>query len=390
MLLVSLPSELNKEDLETMINGAAFFGSGGGGPVKVAKQMVRKMSGVVKIASIEKAASDTSKMSAVTAYIGSPNDSLHVSIDAPRNAVVALDRVCGQQLTHETALHASLSLETICYLLPVETGVNSIVACVVANAFGIPVIDGDGAGRAVPMLSMLSYAYPKQHTFQTVLANSENDTYVLRLADVNKVESLVGPLITLNEHKAGLVLWPMNAKKLTASVAVPNTLSNCYALGKLLQDENFLSDLPEALFEMGYPSCAAIGAGKISSIQNQTVNNLDNMFIDIQCDTHVLRIISVNENLLAWQNDKTSPVAMAPNLISWVTEAGTAFSAADIEQVGEDIIILGEKNPKIHVYSIEPNRHIQDFQSWPDIQAQFNGVLSKIGYPIPQMEGESK
>ena len=59
--------------------------------------------------------------------------------------------------------------------------------------------------------------------------------------------------------------------------------------------------------------------------------------------------------------------------------------AADIEVNGKDFIILGERNPLVHLFTISPNQLIQDFQFWPDICRQFDDVLNQVGYPIPSL-----
>lgn len=388
MQTTAIQTEFSQQQLETMINGAAFLGSGGGGPTSVARQLVRQMPGTVKVASIAEAAEHIDHYAAVVAYIGSPNDSRDVGIDAPCQALSTLDLLCKERFSHQTRLQSSATLDRIGYVLPVETGVNAIVACVVANHFDIPIIDGDGAGRAVPLLSMLSYAFPTQHTFQTVLANEDGDSYVLRLADVNKVEKIAGPLIELNQHKAGLSLWPMRGRAIETSVAVPKTLSACLALGTLFESGTFVEELPELLREYGYPDCKRLISARISAVQSQTANNLDSTMIDLVDDQNgqKLRLINLNENLLAWSSESPEPVAYAPQLICWVTEKGQSFSAADIDVDDEGNIHIGsETNPIVHVFAIEPNRFIQDYPYWPQIQKQFVDVVSLAGYPLPQM-----
>ena len=86
----------------------------------------------------------------VVAYLGAPE--AIKSANYPKGAVRAVEQV-QQQLKG-----AGKELK---YVVPVEVGgLSSVVPCLVASRLGLAVVDGDGAGRAVPELTIRRLVEP--------------------------------------------------------------------------------------------------------------------------------------------------------------------------------------------------------------------------------------
>ncbi|MEA3083521.1 MAG: uncharacterized protein QOC89_1218 [Paraburkholderia sp.] len=144
--------ELRREDLEPLLLGAAFFGSGGGGTIESARHLAAHFiagdyypADTVKVVSVDEA---TEGAAVMVAYLGAPeaiNSALY-----PLGPVTAVQNVQTRLASQSTRL---------AYVMPPESGaLGFTVAALVAAKLGLAVIDADGAGRAVPSLPMLTFA----------------------------------------------------------------------------------------------------------------------------------------------------------------------------------------------------------------------------------------
>jgi len=143
---------LRRVDLEPLLLGGCFFGSGGGGTIESARGLVAHFekgsyypTDEVKVVQAHEVTEGDSVM---VAYMGSPE-----AIDGaayPLGPVLAVEQI-----------QARLKSEgrKLAYVVPPESGALGFsVACLVAAKLGLAVVDGDGAGRAVPSLPMLTFA----------------------------------------------------------------------------------------------------------------------------------------------------------------------------------------------------------------------------------------
>ena len=138
--------ELTEEDLEPIAIGAGILGTGGGGNPYLgflrAREAVRRVGKVVVIDPTEVV--DQHQI-VVSGGMGSPVVSYEKlpQGDEEANAVRALEGHLGVQFDA---------------IAPFEMGGgNSMAPLVVGAALDIPVVDGDGMGRAFPELQMITY-----------------------------------------------------------------------------------------------------------------------------------------------------------------------------------------------------------------------------------------
>jgi len=128
---------LNHDDLESLLLGACFFGSGGGGTLTSARSLLAQFHAgdyypraQVRVVSVDEATDGDTVM---VAYLGSP-----VAINGahfphgPVGAVIAVR----ERLAREK--------RTLSYLAPPESGaLGFLVACLVAAHLGLAVIDAE-------------------------------------------------------------------------------------------------------------------------------------------------------------------------------------------------------------------------------------------------------
>tara|TARA_B110001454_G_scaffold67805_2_gene66154 strand:+ start:4989 stop:5582 length:594 start_codon:yes stop_codon:yes gene_type:complete len=147
--LNTLPSnsgiaELNRDDLKSLIYGACFFASGGGGPISMALQFLTKIDKNIPL--IQSQALKPDEKIVILADMGSPDAATEGrGYTAPVNAYKTISSYI--QKTDN---------KDIAYFMPIETGaVNSLIPFFISSQLDtpVPVVDADPSGRAVPQLN---------------------------------------------------------------------------------------------------------------------------------------------------------------------------------------------------------------------------------------------
>lgn len=321
----------NKQDLKDIVQGACFLASGGGGTYKTGMQMADYFDPSVhggrgvEVVSIEEAMRQgKGKYGVVTAVMGAPKRMEGVK-DARMNvtAVEKLAELCG------------VAIQDIGYVLPVEIGaISTMAACLTAAEMGIPVVDADGAGRAVPKLNMTTFAVQGADVDPTVLVSESGEYVALNISGgaaysaANSIESLARPILAMPcfGQMGALAIWLVKTEEFAALLPIRGTLTKCHRLGGVLRETvqearqtgklPLLKKVTAVLQEIGYPA-GYLTAGKLCEAANTTSGGFDNGFIRIRTsEGQEMKIIFQNESLLLWDSTRPEPVVIAPDLIT--------------------------------------------------------------------------
>ncbi len=301
--------QIQLEHIDDLALGAVFLATGGGGdphlPRLIAQQALREF-GPVDLLAPDDVADDLFVVP--VGSVGAPTVSLELlpSIDEAANAVREFEKAVGRKVD------AIASFEV--------GGGNSLVPLTAAAALGVPVIDGDGMGRAFPEAQMMSYAIagvkPTPALAYDYAGNTalfHTDTTDVYEHHIRAYAASAGGMVTTVEHA-------MTGEELKRSV-IPNTLSFCIELGRTLRENRgpaqSMLDPLNALFEPSiFGRCVHLFSGKIIDkttrvvggydIGEATVEGFDN-------PDEKLALSIKNEFLLAQLDGKT--LASVPDLI---------------------------------------------------------------------------
>ncbi len=362
--------ELRKDDLETIVYGATFLASGGGGSFASGWNLVKHFPdhGRVQAVSVEEAGADENALSAVVAYIGAP-DAI-AGLGKPTGAINALKKL--NQL-YNNRIH---------YIVPVEIGgLSTIVACLTAAELEMAVVDGDGAGRAVPTLTMTTFAGAGYSGNPSVLDNSDGEGLLVEVEAISDVEGLVRPILgapAYNE-KAGLAMWPMTAQELIQGVPIRDTLTLSWKLGHALRhSEQKIETLLRTLQGEGREPYRLM-QGRVHLLSEQTRGGFDfgKVVFRDQDGAPKGYIYNQNENLVAWSPQQARPLAIGPDSICYVTLSGLPFSNADIQGKVDGQPIEGQESLLVGVTARDELRRN------PEIRGAFKRTLVNQGYPGP-------
>ncbi len=342
---------LTRADMDDIIIGAALLGAGGGGSPEQGKQLidyVLSIGGDVNLVSPEEVNDDS--LVAVVGGMGSPVAALEKGIfNAHIRAFEALEKAIGKRIE---------------YVIPLEIGAgNSIGLMAVPAKKGLAIIDGDGAGRAVPELQMTTFAIYGVPISPFALANEEDVSVIVHTDSALQCENVARAVCTSFGMVAGFATYAMTGKKMKELV-IPNTISLAQETGHLMRTAGREGeDLPSRVAQElgGY----VLARGLIKTVETKSVGGFDFGVVVVEdvSSGKPIQIDFKNENMICWK-DKT-PLAMVPDPICMMTADGRPLTNADVKE-GLDAAVLGFK------------AHAK----WrrPDAIGLFTSVLKQLGY----------
>ncbi len=332
---------LHKQEIEDIIKGATLLGAGGGGSPRVGLQIAEEIREATLVEPED--ISDDSNV-VVVVGVGSPVISLKVGWKGETiPAFERFEEVIGKKID---------------YIVPFETGGTNSVRPIHAGAIkGLPVIDGDGAGRAVPELEMTMFYIHGIPIAPLSLADSKGNSAVLYPTDAYMAEKLARTVTTAFGMSVGVVCQIMTGKQLKEAV-IPGTLSAAEKTGRAIREaKESMKDPVEAAIKA--IDGIVLARGKVAKKTEEVKAGFDygRVFVeDIIIDYK-------NENMIAWRKDK--PIVMVPDSICWLTTDGEPLTNADIKE-GLEVAVIGRKA----------------HEKWrtPEGFKVFTHVLESIGY----------
>lgn len=342
--------EVTGHDLDDLAVGAAILGTGGGGDPFIGKLMAQQAieeTGPVTL--LDPDDLDDEALVIPTAMMGAPTvmiEKIPEGMEVVR-ALRALERRLGRQA------------DATC---PIECGgVNSQIPFVAAARMGrrtsdtrrVPVVDGDGMGRAFPELQMETFHIYGIAGTPAVLADETGAIVTIEARDNYQLEWLArGVTIRMGGH-AVLADYPMSGADFRRT-AVPGTISMGMAIGRAVAHARAAGQHPiqavcEATRQTVYGAGIPFFEGKVVDVERRTREGF-------AVGRAVLRGLSAsqgkqmviefqNENLVAIEDGEV--VASVPDLITLLdSETGTAITTERL-RYGQRATVLGIPTPEI-------------------------------------------
>lgn len=360
--------QLEKSDLEALLLGGCFFGSGGGGTITSARNLASHFiagpyypSAVVHVVDVEEATEGDAVM---VAYMGAP-----VAINNaryPEGPVKAVQQI---------QAHLARQGRKLAYVVPPESGaLGFVVAALVAARLGLAVVDADGAGRAVPSLPMLTFAAAELVPRPAVLVSQSGLAVELDVTprdpdntsangasnnhlngskghqeDVSVIiEQMMRPIVSNPEFAefGGLAMWIMTPETLAPALPIRRTLTRALEVGRLLQKRAFESAaalIAHLAEKYSLPAFAVFDSGRITSVQEDTAGGFDVGKVRIEAGQRACTVLYQNESLLAWADDSGSPIGMAPDSLAYFVEG----QGQQVFSNGDLLLVDGSLNPAV-------------------------------------------
>ena len=333
---------LGSDALEDLSAGAVFLATGGGGDpyvaILIAEQALDRY-GAVNLIDPEELADDAYVVA--IGGVGAPTVSLELlpSIDDARRTLQAFEERVGRKVD------AVVSFEI--------GGGNSLIPIVAAAAAGLPVVDGDGMGRALPEAQMMTYPITGVLPTPAVVTDYQGEITEFHTPDIMTFEREIrhcammsGGMITSAEH-------PMTGRQLKDSV-IPGTVSFSIQLGKQLRQNrgnaHRIFEPLSALFRDSiYGNLFHLYTGKVIDSSTKVIGGFDIGQAHIgpfTGDAEPLTINIKNEYLVATQGDRL--LASVPDLITVVDyETSTPINAERL-RFGQRVTVFGVGCPAFY------------------------------------------
>ena len=327
--------KLRASDLPDLSSGAVFLATGGGGDPYVARLVCEKALETYGPAEIiDPDELDDDAFVVTIGGVGAPTATLELlpSLDEAGRTLAAFQHHVGRKVD------AVVSFEI--------GGGNSLIPIVAAVEQGIPVVNGDGMGRALPEAQMMTYPISGVSPTPAVALDYEGNVVTFSTKSIfsyeRQIRSLalaMGGMITACEH-------PMTGRELKASI-VPKTISFSMEIGRVLREYRgnahaIFQPLTDAFARSIYGELRHLYTGKVVDSERKIVGGFDIGEATIEAfDGGVapMTISIKNEFLAARMGDRV--VASVPDLITVLDyETSTPINAERL-RYGQRVTVYG-------------------------------------------------
>jgi DUF917 family protein len=292
-------------DLDDIAVGGAILGTGGGGDPYIGKlmaqQAIRKY-GAVRMIDVAEVEDDA--LVVPCAMMGAPTVMVEKipQGDEILTAFRKLERFLGKKISAILCAEAG--------------GLNSTIPFVIGAMTGIPVIDGDGMGRAYPELQMVTFTLHGVSATPMVVVDDKGNSILLECIDNRWTERLARAATIEMGGSVLIALYPMDGLTAKKS-AVRGTLTLARRLGEILRESRATHADAVAAIQSKL-SAATIFHGRVTDIARRTETGFargDAKFTGVdEYRGHSYRIEFQNEFLIAEQDGL--PIVTTPDLIT--------------------------------------------------------------------------
>ncbi|MCL6626086.1 MAG: DUF917 domain-containing protein, partial [Alicyclobacillus shizuokensis] len=239
-------------------------------------------------------------------------------------------------------------------LCPVECGgMNSMIPFVVAARMGLPVVDGDGMGRAFPELQMETFHVFGVSGTPACIADEWGNVVLFETVDNYRLESFARACTVKMGGYSHLVDYPMTGAQMKQS-AVRGTISMCIQLGRALEDakrehRNPVEAVLAATAGTLYGHGVRLFFGKVVDVSRRTrdgfaVGKAVLRGVEQDADRE-MTIEFQNENLVALVDGEV--VATVPDIIALLDpETGLPVTNERL-RYGQRAVVIGIPTPQI-------------------------------------------
>jgi len=315
--------------LKNVVAGAAFLGAGGGGSPVQGNRLIDEVI-------------EAGKKVEVRPPNEVPDDGLVASVygmGAPSASKLGYrnEHLRAHEMFNE---HYSKKIE---FIVPFEIGAGNSAGSLHSGAFiGVPVVDGDGAGRAVPELQLTTFGIYGVPISPMSIAGASGEGGMLYVKTAETAESIGRAITHVFGDSVGCVSYPMDGSTLK-KVVIPKTLSLCEKTGGIIHRLKPSGDAisNELQKKMGM---VELGRGLVTKKETTAREGFDYGHVEVEGKKDTLKVLFKNENIIALRNKKI--VAMMPDLVCWISDHGDPLTNADVQK-GQRVIVLGSAANKL-------------------------------------------
>ena len=323
-------------DLSDIARGAAFLGAGGGGDPYIG-YLVSKCAildfGSPTVISPDELDDDATVVS--SAMIGAPTVTTEkvVSGDDAVRAVHLMEEKIGRNVD------AIISGEI--------GGVNSLLPVMTAARMGLPIVDADGCGRAVPGINMTVWNAANIPATPVILVNEHLNTVTIEADDAFRAEKITRAAVTGMGLSVMCAIYVMSGKQCKAS-SVPDTMEIARYIGESIRAPSAKGPVASLLDCLRstphYSKCGILATGKIIDLSREITGGFIVGKVRIESGQgKITELEFQNEHLKAESEGQL--LASVPDIISVVDSETAEPIPAESLRFGQRIAVVGASAP---------------------------------------------
>jgi len=310
------------QDIEDFLTGVAFFGTGGGGDIKVGRVSLSDcLAKGLEMTALSPEGIEDDQLFCVPCFVGSiapktPEVLAEMDFNGYGERKYDFDSMLIEAVRRMEAFEG----RKVNGLMVVEMG-GSNSACVMAAAYkmGLPVIDGDQAGRAFPEASNSMFSIKGYSGFPMVFLDSWGSSVILTEASHEQAGERIGKYVSQAAYGEMATASALRSGADVKDVMVPNTLSRALAVGAAINRAS------EGGNDPGQAAAQAVD-GKLvcrGTLHSLTPEDAQGYYSGVYCITgtgesagHEYKIWFKNENHILWVDGVVHTTS--PDLISLI------------------------------------------------------------------------
>lgn len=314
---------LRAADVDALVVGLSLLGSGGGGDAAGVGQMLRRA-------------------------IGDGELALHAPDELGDAAVVAVGMVGGARMLTEKlpgggeTARAVRALErwtgtVVAAVMPYEAaGMNGVLAAATAYTLGLPLVDADLMGRALPRLDQVTRAFDGGTLVPFAMAEPAGATIVVDDDAPVVIERVARAFVVQGGGWAGAAFAPVPASQVVTDSCL-GSLARAVELGRA---HAALPSKPTSAQVAAAIGGQVLAAGRTVEVARHASASYGRAGITVvdEAGDGVLRLEAENEYLLALLDGV--PVATCPDLLCVLDRRTCAPIAVDALREGDDVCVV--------------------------------------------------
>lgn len=323
------------QDIQDMARGAVLLGTGGGGDPYVGELFVTaqiRRGNYPKVIACGEVADDALVVS--IAGIGAPSVIVEHLV-SEKTLLKLLDRA---QTFYGRSIDALISAEI--------GGANSMFPLALSAISGIPVVDADGIGRAVPQIEMTTLSIYGCRATPLLLMDDSGNVVTVETETDRMAEELCRVITGAMGSMAFMAIYPISGKQ-ARDFAVQRTLTQTLEIGRCIRrardsSSDVFADLIACLGSRDGRTAKVLFDGKIVDVRHETRDSWHWGQATIQsnngsADECVVEIR--NEFIVARVNGAT--VTVVPDLITILDRESGEPLTAEMLAYGQRVKVIG-------------------------------------------------
>lgn len=324
-----VPRVLRQEDIGLLAVGAALLGSGGGGAPDVLVSILRRRLSGRQVPLL--GAEDLTGLTTVPVGLVGGTSVLVEKLPGGSEFRRAVEAVCRWTATTAESIMA------------IEVGgMNALTGLFAAVDLGLPYLDADLMGRALPRMDQFTWAAAGVPVSPMGLCQANGQTLIVDESSPEELERAVRTFVSMLGGWAAAALNPTDTRTAAAHANVGG-LARALMLGRAharLTNKPSRTEVAEAL------EGKVLGAGRIRQVDRHSSSGGFGRgrftFVDEE-DGSVVRVEAENELLLAMADGEV--VATCPDILCLLQARSARPLTAEEVHVGDDVILLTLPGP---------------------------------------------